>query len=88
MALNCWGARHSNFKGSKSTVSSIINQASVTTIPIVIDDVSSPAFMEELAVQLTGGAAHSTMKSGTCTPRTSVITTANHHFAESDRYSL
>lgn len=83
MALSCWGA---HFRGSKSTVSSIMAQSSTTTIPIVVDDIASAHTMEELAVQLTSGASHSTLRSGTSTPITSIITTANYHFAESDRY--
>ena len=75
-----------HFRGAKSTVSSIVTQSSTTTIPIVVDDVASPHTMEELAVQLTSGASHSTLKSGTNTPKTSIITTANFSFTESDRY--
>ena len=84
--LDCWGARDIHFRGSKSTISSIIHQSSFTTIPIIIDDVSSAAFMEEVSVHLTGGASHSTLRTGTSTPRTSIIATANYHFGESDRY--
>ena len=87
MALCCWGAQHIHFKGSRSSTSSILNEVSNTTVPIVVDDVSSPHQVEELAVQLTSRASHSTMKAGSklSTPRTSIITTANHHFTESDR---
>ena len=86
MALHCWGAMPRNFKGSKSTLSSILNQASSTTIPIVVDDVSSPHVMEDMAVQLTGGASHCTISSGTNVPHTSVIVTSNQHFSKSDRF--
>ena len=88
MALCCWGAQNTNLKGSKSTISAIVNCASHTTIPIVLDDISSQHAMEEMAVQFTGGATYSTVGSGTNKPKTSIIVTANHHFADSDRLVL
>ena len=57
-ALYCWGAQCVNFRGSKSSVSSILSHASSSTIPIVVDDVSSCNTMEELAVHFSSHASH------------------------------
>lgn len=87
-ALCCWGAQTVNFKGCRSTVSSIVNQSSTSTIPIVVDDIASPHAMEEMAVQFSGGASHSTIASGSATPRSGIMVTANRTFADSDRFVI
>ena len=68
-------------------MSSIVSQASTTTIPIVVDDIASANAMETMAVQLTSNASHSTLTSGSCTPRTSIIATSNQTFSDSDRFA-
>jgi hypothetical protein len=88
MGLYCLGAQNVHFKGSRSTLSAILNTASTTTIPIVYDDVSSQHVMEEMAVQLTGGATCCTVSGGESQPKTSVIVTSNQHFAQSDRNAV
>uniref|UniRef100_A0A1X7TLC2 DUF927 domain-containing protein n=1 Tax=Amphimedon queenslandica TaxID=400682 RepID=A0A1X7TLC2_AMPQE len=84
-ALCCWGAQNVNFRGCKSSVSSIVNYTSKSTIPVVVDDVCSQHSMEELAVQFSGGASHSTISSGNTAPRAGIIVTSNMSFIESDR---
>ena len=85
-ALCCWGAQNVNFRGCKSSVSSIVKNTSSSTIPLVVDDVCSKYAMEELAVQFSGGASHCTMSSGNTVPRAGIIVTSNMSFIESDRY--
>ena len=58
IALSLFGAASVHFKGGKSTLSSILSRASITTIPIGGDDINSAAHVEGLTVQFFNGVGH------------------------------
>ena len=66
-------------------MTSLVNRASVTTIPIGVDDICTPGHIENLAVQFFNGADHSTISGGANHPRTGILLTSNKHFAKSSR---
>lgn len=85
VALSLCGVNNIHFKGGRSTISSLLCRAAVTTMPIGVDDISSEVNVENLTVQFFNGAGHTTAKRGSVYPCTSLLLTANKHFAESER---
>lgn len=85
-ALSLCGAAAAHFRVGKSSPTSLVARASITTIPIGVDDINSLNNIETLTVQFFNGAALSTVSGGSNCPRTTIILTANKAFAESSRY--
>lgn len=54
--------------------------------PTTVDDISSAAKMEEIAVTYFNAAGHTTVAGGTVHPRGTVLLSSNKSFVESDRY--
>lgn len=75
-----------HFRVGKSSPTSLVARAAITTIPIGVDDIASQSNLETLSVQFFNGAALSTMSAGTNSPRTSLLFTSNKAFAESSRF--
>ena len=69
--------------GSKSP---LISQASITTLPIALDDVDSARKFESIAVQFFNQAAYTTTTRGELKPKTSLVISANQPYTHSDRY--
>jgi len=76
---------YTNKMQEKSSPTSLVACAAITTVPIGVDDITSQNNIETLSVQFFNGAALSTMSTGTNAPRTSLLFTSNKAFAESSR---
>ena len=74
-----------HFRVGKSSPTSLVAQAAITTIPIDVDDINTHNSIETLSVQFFNGVALSTVSSGNNTPQTSLLFTSNKAFAESSK---
>ena len=75
-----------NLQRGKVSAEALLKSSSLTTFPIAVDDISSLAKMEDIAVSLFNAAAHTTVASGTQSPKGTIILSSNKSFVESDRY--
>ena len=87
-ALSLCVAAVVHYRVGKSSPTSLVSRAAITTIPIGVDDINSQNSIETLSVQFFNGAALSTVSSGNNTPRTSLLFTSNKAFAESSRFGF
>ena len=66
-----------HFLGGRSTPPSLMQLATMTTLPIGVDDIQSAAVLEDVAVKFYNGAAHSTCSSKDTRAQTSLIVSGN-----------
>ena len=85
VALSLYGVDEMHFLGGRSTPPSLMQLATMTTLPIGVDDIQSAAVLEDVAVKFYNGAAHSTCSSKDTRAQTSLIVTGNGDFAGSQR---
>ena len=62
--------------------------SSLSSFPIPVDDISSAAKSEEIAVTFFNAAGHTTVSNRTTSPLGTVILSSNKSFIESDRYII
>ena len=63
----------------------LLKLSSLSTFPIPVDDISSAAKSEEIAVTFFNAAGHITVSNGTTNPLGTVILSSNKSFIKSDR---
>ena len=66
----------------------LLKLSNLSSIPIPVDDISSAAKAEEIAVTFFNAAGHTTVSGGTTNPLGTVILSSNRSFTESDRYII
>ena len=78
----------SRLQRGKVSAEALLKVSSLSSFPIPVDDISSAAKSEEIAVTFFNAAGHTTVSNGTTSPLGTVILSSNRSFIESDRYII